>query len=106
MTGNDGGWRLMRRGALLGTITITEADFPWLRGRFTPEPAFAEVRPWFEAVLALLEAEVHDERFDAAYEPIPQALALVSPNGPVADFLLHIDGEEAWFRWSDEPPGA
>ncbi len=105
MTGNDSTWRLMRRGGLPVTIAVTEADFPWLRGTFAPEPAFAEVRPWFDAVLALMEAEVHDERFDAAYDPIPQALTLVSPSGPVADFLLHIDGEEAWFRWSDEPQG-
>lgn len=106
MTRDDSTWRLMRQDDLLGTIAITEADFPWLHGRFAPEPAFAEVKPWFDAVLALMEAEVYDERFDAAYELIPQALTLVSPRGPVADFLLHVDGEDAWFRWSDEPVDA
>lgn len=26
----------------------------------------------------------------------------VSLPGPVAGFLPHINGDEAWFRWSDE----
>ncbi|MFF8837616.1 hypothetical protein [Streptomyces sp. NPDC015130] len=30
-------------------------------------------------------------------------LSLVAPSGPVADFLLHISDDRAWFRWSDEP---
>lgn len=97
-------WRVMRRSTLIGTITVTENDFPWLRGRFAAEPVFAEVKPWFDEVLAIMEADDF-ERFDAAYDRIPQELTLVSPSGPVADFLLHIDGSEAWFRWSDEPLG-
>lgn len=27
----------------------------------------------------------------------------ITITGPVAQFLLHLAGEEAWFRWSDEP---
>ncbi len=30
-------------------------------------------------------------------------MTLTSPDGPVPEFLLHIEGEQAWFRWSDEP---
>ncbi|MET7718738.1 hypothetical protein ABZS89_41465, partial [Streptomyces sp. NPDC005407] len=30
-------WRLMCKDALLGTITVDEVDFPWLRGWFVPE---------------------------------------------------------------------
>ncbi|MDK0524423.1 hypothetical protein [Streptomyces sp. ML-6] len=26
-----------------------------------------------------------------------------APGGPVAEFLLHIEGDRAWFRWNDEP---
>lgn len=103
MTPEGTTWRLLRRDALLGTITITGADFPWLHGTFTPEPAFAEVKPWFDEVLALMAAEEYEEPFDAACERIAQALTLASPTGPVAEFLLHVDGAEAWFRWSDEP---
>ncbi|MFG2323092.1 hypothetical protein [Streptomyces sp. NPDC048568] len=28
--------------------------------------------------------------------------APLSPDGPVAGFLPHIEGHRAWFRWSDE----
>ncbi|MFI2206679.1 hypothetical protein ACH47Z_39335 [Streptomyces sp. NPDC020192] len=95
-------WRLMRQDKLLGEITIDEADFPWLNGRFLPTRAFAEVKPWFDASLALMEAEEY-ERFDDSYDRIAGALSLVAPSGPVAEFLLHIDDGHAWFRWSDEP---
>lgn len=102
MTQENAVWRVVRRGALIGTITVTEDDFPWQRGRFVAEPVFAEVKPWFDEVLAIVESDGF-ERFDAAYDRIPRELTLVSPSGPVKDFLLHIDGDEAWFRWSDEP---
>ncbi len=29
--------------------------------------------------------------------------APLSPDGPVAGFLPHIEGGRAWLRWSDEP---
>ncbi|MFI6939680.1 hypothetical protein ACIBI4_10430 [Streptomyces sp. NPDC050418] len=90
-------WRLMRGDVLLGSIVVDEADFPWRYGRFTAEPEFEEVRPWFEAVLAVLEAEDYD-RFDAVYASIAEELTFLAPAGPVTDFLLHIEGERAWFR--------
>ncbi|MFB8173539.1 hypothetical protein ACFC60_36885 [Kitasatospora purpeofusca] len=95
-------WRLVREGEVLGEIVIDEADFPWLHGRFVPTAAFGAVRAWFEESLALLDAEEY-ERFDVSYERIAGALSLVAPAGPVAEFLLHVDGGRAWFRWSDEP---
>ncbi|MEV5970458.1 hypothetical protein [Streptomyces sp. NPDC051921] len=95
-------WKLVRQEEPLGEIVIDEADFPWLHGQFVPTTAFGEVKPWFDESLVLLEAEEY-ERFDDAYERISGALSLVAPSGPVAEFLLHIDGGRAWFRWSDEP---
>ncbi|MBT2403319.1 MULTISPECIES: hypothetical protein [unclassified Streptomyces] len=102
MTQANATWRLMRQDTLLGTITVEEADFPWLSGGFRPEPAFAQVKPWFDEALAAMETEAFGERFDAAYDRIARALTLVSPSGPVAEFLLHVDGDVAWFRWNDE----
>ena len=30
--------------------------------------------------------------------------AFFTPDGrPVPEFLLHVDGDDAWWRWSDEP---
>ncbi|MGI5350514.1 hypothetical protein ACQEU8_20395 [Streptomyces sp. CA-250714] len=104
MAQENGTWRVMRQDVLIGTITVEEADFPWLRGSFVPEPSFSQVKPWFDDALALMEADDF-EGFEAAYDRIPRELTLVSPSGPVADFLLHIDGDEAWFRWSNEPVG-
>jgi hypothetical protein len=35
---------------------------------------------------------------------VADAVSLAYPDGRrVPEFLLHIDGLEAWWRWSDEP---
>ncbi|MFC9327351.1 hypothetical protein [Kitasatospora sp. NPDC057015] len=95
-------WRLKRREELIGEIAIDGADFPWLNGKFVPGPAFGEVKSWFDESLALLDAEEY-ERFDDSYQRIASTLSLVAPSGQVAEFLLHISDDRAWFRWSDEP---
>ncbi|GJF33129.1 hypothetical protein KNE206_58290 [Kitasatospora sp. NE20-6] len=95
-------WRLVRREEEVGEIVIEEADFPWLRGRFVPGPGFAVVRPLFVRALALSEAEDW-EAFDGAYQEIADTMSMVAPSGPVAEFLLHVQDDQAWFRWSDEP---
>ncbi|WP_406194026.1 hypothetical protein OH807_04250 [Kitasatospora sp. NBC_01560] len=95
-------WRLLRGDEPIGEIHVDDGDFPWLSGGFAPAPGFAAVRPWFEESRALLDAEDH-EAFDRSYDRIADALTLVAPDGPVAEFLLHIDGGRASFRWSDEP---
>ncbi|MCB5163974.1 hypothetical protein LG634_03880 [Streptomyces bambusae] len=102
----DESWQLRHQDELLGDITIDDSDFPWLHGRFTPTPAFAPFKPWFDESLSLLRAKEY-ERFEAAYDRIEQTLTLLSPSPtgrtPVAEFLLHIRDDRAWFRWSDEP---
>ncbi|MGW2563053.1 hypothetical protein ACWCXB_28165 [Streptomyces sp. NPDC001514] len=95
-------WSLVRQDEVVGEIVIEEADFPWLHGRFEPGTAYSVVEPLFSRSLALAEAEEW-EAFDDAYEEITRAVSLVSPSGPVAEFLLHIQDDRAWFRWSDEP---
>ncbi|GIJ13108.1 hypothetical protein Van01_63220 [Micromonospora andamanensis] len=40
----------------------------------------------------------------APYETVRNAVTLRYPDGQeVPEFLLHLDGDEAWWRWSDEP---
>ncbi|WP_327673888.1 hypothetical protein [Kitasatospora sp. NBC_00458] len=95
-------WRLVRQDDSVGEIVVEEADFPWLYGRFIPGTAFPDVEPLFTRSLALSEAEAW-EAFDDVHEEITKAVSLISPSGPVAEFLLHIQGDTAWFRWSDEP---
>ncbi|MEV7929693.1 hypothetical protein [Kitasatospora sp. NPDC088779] len=101
--GFEGGvWRLVRREEPVGEIVVEEADFPWLHGRFVPGTAFPAVQPFFARSLALSEAEDW-EAFDDAYDEIASTVSMLSPSGPVAEFLLHIQDDRAWFRWSDEP---
>ncbi|MGA5820169.1 hypothetical protein ACPC54_20160 [Kitasatospora sp. NPDC094028] len=95
-------WRLLRGEELLGEIVVEESDFAWTDGRFLPRPGFAEVKPWFDESAALVDAEEY-EAFELAYDRIDGALTLVGPAGPAAEFLLHIRGDRARFRWSDEP---
>ncbi|MFC3575677.1 hypothetical protein ACFOZ0_20825 [Streptomyces yaanensis] len=101
-------WRLVgrRTGGVVGEILVEDADFPWLHGRFTAHTGFAELRPLFERELALVD-RIDDayEQWEEAYEAITEAVALTAPGNPVADFLLHIDGETAWFRWTERPSG-
>ena len=102
-------WRVRAGQEAVGEIMIDEADFPWLSGTFTAGPGFAAVRDLFARELALLEQadEQADgkgwEEWERAYDEIERRVTLSSPDGPVPAFLLHIEGDRAWFRWSDEP---
>jgi hypothetical protein len=107
-TGADGGaGGHGGQGAEIGEILIDDADFPWLSGRFRAGPAFGGVEDLFARELALAERDDDGHRADweAVHAEIGRRVRLVSPDGPVAEFLLHIQGERAWFRWSDEPFG-
>ncbi|MGW1952615.1 hypothetical protein ACWCPI_07580 [Streptomyces sp. NPDC001920] len=98
-------WRVGSGDGPVGEIVIDEADFPWLWGRFTPGPGYAGVRDLFARELALLERDYDEvwEAWEAAYDEIRRRVSLSSPKGPVAEFLLHIEGDRAWFRWSEQP---
>lgn len=43
-------------------------------------------------------------KWEAAYRRIREVVRLLAPDGrTVPEFLLHIEDEDAWWRWSDEP---
>ncbi len=98
-------WQLLRGDELLAELVVTGGDFPWLNAEVRPAAGFAEVRPLFDDELRLLEVLDEDpEPWEAAYRRIRTAVRLVAPDGlPVPEFLLHIQGTDAWWRWSDEP---
>lgn len=98
-------WRLYQGRELLGRLVVTDADFPWLKARFEPESGFERVRPLFEEELRLLDAVDDDvDAWEAAYGQVRGAVSLAAPDGRrVPEFLLHVQGEIAWWRWSDEP---
>ncbi|MFI5606131.1 hypothetical protein [Amycolatopsis sp. NPDC051903] len=98
-------WRLVRGDELLGEIVLENADMAWHFGRFKPQPAFAEVKPLFDEELALVDSGLEDnyDAWERIWERITASMSLVSPRGPVPEFLLHVQGDEAWFRWGDQP---
>ena len=94
-------WKLMRGTELLGTLEVLGPDQPWLNARFTAPPTFEEVRAHFEEELRLLNADRMEE-WAAAWERILALGLWLDPQDggpPIGDFLLHVDGESAWFRY-------
>jgi hypothetical protein len=70
-----------------------------------PRPGFEPLRPLFVEEQALAEDEP-DDAWEDAYDRIRAAVELRYPDGgSVPEFILHIDGDDAWWRWSDEPFG-
>lgn len=100
-----GCWRLQRGDEVLGEVVVNDSNFPWLTGSWSPTPAFDSVRPLFEAELDLVEDDDLGIEWEGAYRRIWDAgVRLHYPDGRrVPEFLLHIKGDEAWFRWEDEP---
>ena len=100
-------WRLRRDGEVVGELVVHEMDQPFLIATFLAKPGFEEVRPLFRDSLAKLEdAEKRDEwdEWESAYRRIRAAVQLEAPDGRLMpEFILHIDGDKAWWRWSDEP---
>ena len=91
-----GALRLLRGDELLGTLTLAGVDQPFFDARFEAAPAFAEVAP----VLNVPGDEFDEDAWGAAYERVEAlGLRLVTEDGAeIAEFLLHVDGEKAWFR--------
>ncbi|MFD8478879.1 hypothetical protein [Kitasatospora sp. NPDC059673] len=102
MAFTDETWRLMRGDGLVGEIRITDADFPWLYGDFLPGPGWPAAEPDFAENRRLNQAEEW-EAWDQHYTELEKRYTLHAPEGPVAEFLLHIKPPHAWFRFSEEP---
>src|SRR5215217_5284590 len=63
-----------------------------------PNPGSRSTRPLFDAELAATESEDWHEA-DRLYHGIREELRLTYPEGgDVPEFLLHVRGDEAWFR--------
>ncbi|WP_329105225.1 hypothetical protein OG792_31995 [Micromonospora sp. NBC_01699] len=99
-------WRLYAGDELLGDLVVDGGDFPWLAARFEPLPAYRPFRPLFDEDVRLLDGAVEDVEAQVASDRAMRAaaIALADPDGfRVPEFLLHIRGEQAWWRWNDEP---
>src|SRR5690348_1721859 len=106
---NDSGdvWVLRRRddGRKLADLVVTGGDFPWLSARVDPADGLDDLRPLFAEELVRLDHIDDDtDSWERAHDAIRAAVSLRHPDGhEVPEFLLHLDGGEAWWRWSDEP---
>lgn len=93
----------------LGTLDLYDLDQPWWYCHFVPTSAFEAVRHLFVAELAAFEADeavrmsghMDAGLQDEAYKAIDALkLRLVVDDGQIIDtLLLHIEGDEAWFRY-------
>lgn len=98
-------WQLFRGDELLAELMVTGGDFPWINAEVRPAAGFSEVRSMFDEELRRLDhLDEEPEQWEAAYHRIREVVRLLAPDGrPVPEFLLHIEGADAWWRWSDEP---
>jgi hypothetical protein len=98
-------WRLHAGGVVIADLVVTGVDQPWVRAAVHEQPAFSQVRRLFLEDLRLLEdIDNTVEAWEAVQHKIRQTTWMSYPDGsPVPEFLLHIDGSEAWWRWSNEP---
>ncbi|MET7993358.1 hypothetical protein ABZU76_20915 [Amycolatopsis sp. NPDC005232] len=101
----DAVWKLFDGDDVVGTLTVTGSDFPWLNATFDPTEAFDKWRPLFEHELRLLETiDENVDEWEDTYRRIATGLTLHNSAGePVAEFLLHVENGHARWRWSDEP---
>jgi hypothetical protein len=97
-------WQLVDGEGLVAELVVTDGDFPWLNAEVRATERFERVRPLFEEELRQADRlDGGPAGWEAAYDRIRQAVRLLAPDGrPVPEFLLHIDGHVAWWRWSDE----
>lgn len=100
-------WTLRRRsdGHHVADLTVTDADFPWLNAHVAPTAGFDDLRPLFAEELSRLDHLDEDaESWERSYDAVRSAVRLHYPDGrEVPEFLLHVNGAEAWWRWNDEP---
>jgi hypothetical protein len=100
-------WKLYAGDELVADLVVTGLDDPWLLARVEPGPAHERYRPLFAADLTDAadddeDEEDDDEPVDPRFAEMRRALRLCNPKGKaVTAFLLHVDGDEAWWRWVD-----
>jgi hypothetical protein len=94
-------WILKAGAETLGLLTFKEQDQPMVICHFQAEPAFAKYESYFKEELRLLDLDDMSS-WQQAYSAIDDlGLALEPVNQEeekITDFILHISGDEAWFR--------
>jgi hypothetical protein len=85
-------WKLYAGDELVADLVVTGLDDPWLIAHVEPGPALDRYRPAFD-----------DDSADPSHAEMRRALRLRRPDGAtVSAYSLHVDGDEAWWRWTEE----
>ena len=94
-------YQVVRDGVLLGTLARTGSDQPWWLGDFDAAPGFESFRPVFERERELLEADDDLDAWGRAWDELSAGMVLEPLDGrePITEFLLHIDGRQASWRY-------
>jgi hypothetical protein len=85
---------------VLGVLTVTDVDQPFILCSFQPTEEFEHHRSLFEERLRLVENEDWSA-FEAVDEQIRRlglVLKRMNDGAEIDEFLLHVRGKEAWFR--------
>jgi len=91
-------WTLYAGDEHLADLVVTGLDDPWLHARVEAQPGLERFRPLFEEELKGEDGDIGGPRLSA----LRRELRLLKPDGTAAaSFLLHVDGEVAWWRWID-----
>jgi hypothetical protein len=100
-------WGLYRAGdgVRVAALVVYDWDFPWVNAKVRALDGLSGLLPLFAEEVARLEDVDGDVGgWDRAYEAVRAAVWLRDPEGrDVPEFLLHLEGDEAWWRWNDEP---
>jgi len=93
--------QLKRGEILLGTLQVRNLDMPWVICAFEATEAFDDVRSLFDEELKMVDKDDMDD-WEKAYQRIEElGLVLVDVEGgkSITEFLLHVHGNEARFRY-------
>jgi hypothetical protein len=96
-------YQLKQNDVLIGTLRSVDTDFPWINCKFEPTEAFQSIKFLFDAEVKVLNVNPSDlDEWEAAYraiETLNLELQCQDDGKEIEGFLLHIQSDDAWFRY-------
>jgi hypothetical protein len=94
-------WTLKKDGRALATLRLTNTDQPFFYCALSREAAFAEYEALFASLQELVKNDDFRELENRLQAIVKKGFTLEPGDGgqPIREFLLHIDGDVAWFRY-------
>jgi len=94
-------WNLKVGDEILGVLTRGSLDTPFVFCEFVANSPFSKYQAMFAKELALLNSD-QMAPWEQAYSEIDALGLVLEPNDAtselITEFILHIDGNKAWFR--------